>query len=284
MKFIPQGVTRTVGRQLLTLKKNSPHLAFGVGVAGVLTGTVLACKATLKLEDTLDEMKDEVDGVKKHHLPGERGKDLAYVYAKGTGKLVRLYAPSAVVMGASIGALTGSHVVLTKRNNALTATVVALTKAYDEYRERVREELGEERELDIYHGAVIQAIEDEDGKTRKIKVADPNKISPYARFFDEYSPQWQKNPEMNRIFVQVQQNYANQLLQARGHVFLNEVYDMLGIPRSQQGAVVGWVIGDEGDNYIDFGIFDVQKSDFVNGWNRSVLLDFNVDGVIFDKI
>lgn len=284
MKFIPQSVTRSVGRQILTLKKNSPHLAFGVGVIGVVTGTVLACKATLKLEDTLDDIKDEVDGVKKHHLDGERGKDLAYVYAKGTGQLVKLYAPSAIVMGASIGALTGSHVVMTKRNNALTATVVALTKAYDEYRERVREELGEERERDLYHGAVIQAIEDEDGKTKKIKVVDPNKVSPYARFFDEYSPQWQKDPELNRIYVQVQQNYANQLLQARGHVFLNEVYDMLGIPRSQQGAVVGWVLGEEGDNYIDFGIFDAQRSDFVNGWNRSVLLDFNVDGVIFDKI
>ena len=61
---------------------------------------------------------------------------------------------------------------------------------------------------------------------------------------------------------------------------------MLGIPRSQAGAVVGWVLG-EGDDYIDFGMFDgnnMATRDFVNGYERSILLDFNVDGVIYDLI
>jgi hypothetical protein len=64
---------------------------------------------------------------------------------------------------------------------------------------------------------------------------------------------------------------------------------MLGIDRSKAGSVVGWVITKEGtgDNFIDFGVFDgdnPRARDFVNGREGSILLDFNVDGVIYDKI
>jgi hypothetical protein len=133
---------------------------------------------------------------------------------------------------------------------------------------------------------------DENGKKIKskktIEVTDPNGVSQYARFFDESCVQWSKTPEYNLTFLNCQQNYANDLLHSRGHVFLNEVYDMLGIPRSQAGAVVGWVLGKDNDvGYIDFGIYDgnrMRARDFVNGYERSILLDFNVDGVIYDLI
>jgi hypothetical protein len=286
MKFVPKTVSRSLGRNKLKLQANAPHLAFGLGVAGVITGTVLACRATLKLEKTLDDIRYEIEDVSKHQVEEEKAKDLVYVYAKSTVKLARLYGPSVIITAGSIGLLTGSHVTLTRRNNALTATVVGLTKAFDEYRLRVREELGEEAEQDLYYGIVKETIVDENGKKQKIvtPLGDPSKVSPYARFFDEYSPHWEKDPEVNRMYVQVQQNWANQLLQSRGHVFLNEVYDMLGIPRSRSGAVVGWTLSGEGDNYVDFGIFANDNTSFVNGWNRSVLLDFNVDGVILNHI
>jgi hypothetical protein len=122
----------------------------------------------------------------------------------------------------------------------------------------------------------------EDGTKELIPHVDPNKWSPYARFFDEGSPEWKKNSELNRLYVQCQQNYANNLLRARGHVFLNEVYDMLGIDRSQAGSVVGWVIGTDGDNYVDFGLQRAFSSGLIG--ERNILLDFNVDGVIYDKI
>lgn len=109
-------------------------------------------------------------------------------------------------------------------------------------------------------------------------------MSPYARFFDEASANWVKDPEINHIFVQCQQNFANNLLIARGHLFLNEVYDMLGIDRSSAGQVVGWVISGDGDNFVDFGMFEAHSARFVNGYERSILLDFNVDGVVVDKI
>jgi hypothetical protein len=282
MEKVNSNLSKKIYRQSLILKKNSPHIAFGVGVAGVLAGTVLACKATLKLSGSYETFKDEVSDVKAHSPESDRNRDLAHVYARNALLVTKAYGPSAFVMGLSIAALTGSHVELTKRNKALTAAYVTLQKAYDEYRIRVREKYGEETELDIYH-----AVKEDNTRSKEVvknKLADPNKFSPYARFFDEASSEWTKDPEMNRLFVTCQQQYLNHVLQVRGHVFLNEAYDALGLERSTAGAVVGWVIGDEGDNYIDFGIFEAQNARFVNGSERSILLDFNVDGVIYDKI
>lgn len=286
MKFVPQRISRSIGRKVLVTKKNSPHIFFAAGVVGVVTTTVLACRATLKLEKMIDEIKLDVDSVsdmKPNSTESNHDKDVMYVYGKGALKLGRLYAPSLVVGTVSIAALTGSHVQLTRRNAALTITLAAVSKAYEEYRLRVQEEIGEKKELEL-HRALSDEEVDVDGKKKNIKVTNPYGLSPYARFFDEYSTEWKKNAEHNRIFIQCQQNYANHKLKARGHVFLNEVYDSLGLERSQAGAVVGWVMDGEGDNYIDFGLFEANNRRFVNQLEWSLILDFNVDGVVYDKI
>jgi Family of unknown function (DUF6353) len=291
MKLISQGLTQGFGRRVLTMQKNSPRTLFILGIAGVVGTTILACRATLKLEKTLTEFKNDVEAVNDRHAiekPSSStkttyNKDMAVVYTKGTAKVVRLYAPAIVLGGLSVAALTGSHITLTRRNAALTAAYSALSTSFESYRERVRKEVGEEKERDIHQGIVTEKMAI-DGKTEIVRSTDPNKISIYARFFDEYNVNWEKNPEFNKLFIQSQQNYMNHLLHARGHVFLNEVYDQLGIPRSQAGQFVGWVVNQGGDNFIDLGIFDVRNSAFVNGWERSILLDFNVDGVVYDKI
>jgi hypothetical protein len=209
------------------------------------------------------------------------GKDLSYVYVKSALKVGRLYGPSVVLGVASIGALTGSHVQLTRRNTALTATLAAVSKAYDEYRLRVRDELGEEKELDIYRNVV--ETKGEDGKT-KIKTPQAPYGNPYARFFDEGSREFVKSADYNRSFLNAQQNWWNQRLNAYGHVFLNEVLDNLGFDRTEAGAIVGWTLDGEGDGYIDFGLFDPINERFMAGNERVAYLDFNVDGPIFHKI
>lgn len=288
MKFVPVALTRAFGNSALTFKQNRPHIAFGLGVAGVLVGNVLACRATLKLHETLDDIQAEIEDVKTHREEGteERYKDLGYVYGKSAVRMARLYGPAVVVTGVSIASLTGAHVEMHRRNQALAATVYGLSKAFEEYRSRVRQEIGEEREYAVYYGAQEVTTVDEDGKktTQLETLGDPNKVSPFAILFDEYSRYWQKNAEMNRMFVQVQQNHFNQALQTRGHVFLNEVYDALGVDRTQAGAMMGWTL-ENGDGYVDFGMFATDKTGFINGWERSVLLDFNVDpGPIIDHI
>lgn len=289
MKLIPDGVTRTIAHNILVAKKNSPHIFFVGGVVGVVSSAVLACRATLKLEAALDEIKNDIQEVKalrddpapdSQYPDGQYTRDLGYVYGKSVQKIGRLYGPSVLIGAVSISALTGSHIQMTRRNAALTATLAAVSKAYNEYRLRIQEELGEERELEVYRG-----IKDEkNDKKEVVQVTDPNGWSPYARFFDEANVNWQKDAELNRIFIQCQQNYANHRLRARGHVFLNEVYDSLGMERSRAGAVVGWVVDGDGDGYIDFGLFEARSSRFVNNLERSIILDFNVDGIVYDKI
>lgn len=287
MQLISENVTRAIGRTILKTKKNSPHILFAGGLLGVVGSTILACRATLKLDKNLDEARRDLEEVKQikemSYNEKEYYRDLTYVYVKTAVRFGRLYGPSLVLGSASVAALTGSHIQLTRRNAALSTTLALVSKAYDDYRERVREELGKEKELDLHNGLVTKEIE-VDGKMEKRKIFDPNKMSPYARFFDETCIEWVNNNELNRIFLQCQQNYANHLLRARGHVFLNEVYDSLGLERSRAGAVVGWVIDGDGDGFVDFGIFDVTSNRFVNGIEKSILLDFNVDGVIYDKI
>jgi len=268
-------VSRFVGRKGLVIKKQSPNILFGVGIVGTVASTVLACRSTLKLSQTLDDIEKDISQARGIE------SDVTYAYVRGGVKLGRLYGPAVGVGLVSIGCLSKSHVDLTRRNASLVAAYATLQGAFDSYRDRVRDDIGADRELDIYSG-VIDTRVDKEGQVEKLH--DPNARSPYARFFDEYSSHYEKNAELNRLYIQCQQNYANELLRARGHVFLNEVYDMLGIDRSQAGAVVGWVVGDTGDNYIDFGMYANTNSRFINGWEPSILLDFNVDGVIYDKI
>lgn len=292
MSIVPDSIIRSASRKVLIAKKNSPTIFFVGGITGTVVSTVLACRATLKLSDTLTEIQEEVNTVKEMHenvggatySNDEWIKDTYYVYAKASLRLVKLYSPAIIVGVVSVGALTGSHVQLVRRNQALMVAYAALQQAYNEYRERVRDSIGAENELDIYYGVQKELVKGKDGKNELKKMVDPNQHSIYARFFDEGSRHWEKDSELNRLYVQCQQNFANNLLQVRGHIFLNEVYDMLGIERSTPGQVVGWVLNGGGDNYVSFSMFDAYNSRFVNGTERSILLDFNVDGVIYDKI
>lgn len=283
-------LTRSIGRKSLTIQKNSPTIFFAVGLVGVVTSTVLACRATLKLSETLDEIEKDVNAVKDmvvvedSYSEQSHRKDQIYVYVKASVKVAHLYAPAVIVGGVSIAMLTRSHIQLSRRNAALTAAYAVVEEAFREYRNRVREVVGEDRELDLYRGTKTETITNELGKKEEMRVFDPNKRSAYSRIFDESSEYWHKDSEYNKIFVECQRVCCDNLLHSRGHVFLNEAYDMLGLPRSKAGAVVGWILNNGGDDYVDFGMYEAYNSKFVNGWERSVLLDFNVDGVIFDKL
>lgn len=289
MKIIPNNVSRSVATKVLKAKHKSPHIFFAAGVVGVVGATVLACKATLKLEETIDEITEELEEVKqkpaigKSYSEKDHYKDIGYVYGKGAIRLGRLYGPAVGLGAISIASLTGAHVQLARRNAALTAAFAGLTKTYNEYRARVIEEIGEEREKDIYMDLRNEEFEDEKGKTKVERVVGPNGFSPYARMFDEQNPNFLKNAEMNRIWLEVQQQYANDRLHARGHLFLNEVYDLLNIEQSKAGQIVGWMLDEEGDGFVDFGLHEAQAAGFTAGHEPRVILDFNVDGNIFEK-
>lgn len=301
MKLIPVAVVNRFGRPLLHLRKQSPQVMFAGGVVAAVTGTVLACRATLKLSDTLagtEELRDKAEmlyaeGTNEDYPEKQYHKDLTVLKVRGILNVTKLYAPSAGLMMLSVALLTGSHVTLNRRNASLTAAYATVDQAFEKYRQRVVQQLGSDADRDFRYGTelVTESVEGEDGKKKSVKhtrVDSTQTPSKYARFFDETCNDWKSNPEYNRAFLHCQQTYANDMLRARGHVFLNEVYDALGIPRTREGAVVGWVMDGQGDSFIDFGIFDDLTNpavrDFVNGREYSILLDFNVDGIIYDKI
>lgn len=307
---IIKGAGSTLSKVGLQIQKHSPEILVTVGVIGTVASTVMACKATTKVSVILEETKEKVDQVhtvlesdeytEEEYSVEDSKKDLAIIYAQSAVKFAKLYGPSILLGAASITCILASHRILTKRNVALAAAYAGLDKGFKNYRKNVVERFGEAVDRELKYNIKAQKITDvevdEDGKEKKVKktidvVSDnPTMYSDYARFFDESCPAWQKDPEYNLVFLRAQQQYANDKLIAQGHLFLNEVYDMLGLPRTKAGAIVGWVYDDNnavGDNFVDFGIYDVHREtarDFVNGYERSILLDFNVDGVIYDLI
>lgn len=307
MKFnvsaITAAATRKVHRPALVLAKYSPALLTGVGVVGMVGATVLACRATLKAEPIVTQAKADLAMIHEAHdlaisNPTEieystldYRRDLSIVYARAGVGFLKLYLPALALGGVSISCILGGQGIMWKRNAAIGVAYQGLQKSFSAYRERVAEEFGPEKERDIRQGSHDEIVTTEkDGEKVEEtvrKAAELADISPYAKIFDEYNTHWQRNADYNRIFLQTTQRYANDKLNAMGHIFLNEVYDMLGFPRTSAGAMVGWVKNGDGDNFVDFGLVDLdneEKRDFINGWERSILLDFNVDGVIYDLI
>jgi hypothetical protein len=294
MKFVPEVIGRTIARNTLLIQKSSPGVLFGVGVVGMVGSTVLACRATLKMDEVLDDAKEKLDTSRnlqhEDYSEKDRSRDKTLIYFQTGVKVVRIYGPAVVVGAVSIGCLTRSHRILTQRNAALTSAYALLDRGFKEYRARVVEKYGEEQDRNFRYGTrKVEIVDPKTEKTKKLTRVSLDDPSIYARFFDASSPSWNKNPEYNLYFLRCQQNWSNDLLKSRGHVFLNEVYDMLGLERTQAGAVVGWILSQNGetDNFVNFGVFNGKTEaarDFVNGFEGAILLDFNVDGVIYDKI
>lgn len=289
-------ITRKLGKTGLIIRKHSPEILMAAGVAGTITATVMACKATLNVEDILDEHDEEMYKVKTAAEESEENvkKATAIVYTKTAVAFAKNYGPAALVGGVSLTCILASNNILRKRNVALAAAYAGIDKAFKDYRSRVVEKFGEKLDQELRYNIksieVEETVVDENGEektvTNTVEVVDPNSFSPYAVIFDDGCNGWTKDPEENKFFLLQQQNYANEKLKSQGYLFLNDVYKALGVPVTKAGQAVGWIYDEKnpiGDNYIDFGILDVNSPkarDFVNGHERNILLDFNVDGDI----
>lgn len=303
---IVESLTRTANKVGFKLQKHSPEILVVAGIVGAVASAVMACKATTKLSEITEESKAHLDAIHTamenpesmpdgDHSEDDGKKDLTIVYAQTAGKIIKLYAPSIILGTLSIGAILTSNNMLRKRNMALATAYAAVDKSFKEYRSRVVERFGEEldRELkyNIRKEQVEETIVDENGEektvTKEVEVVDSSAISDFARFYDDGCLGWTKDPEMNLMFLRRQQDAANDRLKDKGYLFLNEVYEMLGIPRSKAGQSVGWIYDKDNVYKVDFGIYDTHKEpnrNFVNGYEKTILLDFNVDGDILDMM
>lgn len=299
------GMVKKVGstKGVMVVRKYAPEICTGIGIVSGVASTVFACKATLKVDQVISKYENDLDRIKdleEVEIDGYSSKDAMRdrTIAKiQTGKeLVKLYSPAIGLGALSITSVLGGYGILKKRNVAIAAAYSLVQGKFNNYRKNVISELGELKDKQFLHGlsseTVVVKEVDEDGKSHKKKVEtlvinDGSYISPYAKFFDDASDKWVNDPSANLAFLNMTQNFFNDKLRMDGHVFLNEVYDALHIPRTPEGAVCGWVLNSEGDNFIDFGIYSIDnqmKRDFVNGYENAIFLDFNVDGVIYDLI
>lgn len=291
MKYVPNAITRAVGRTVLRTQKNSPQLLFAAGLVGFGATVVLACKATLRLEDILvdtqkhvletDRLKHQKDsaGVRRYS-DDELNKDKAKIYFDATIQMGKLYAPAIVVGVVSVACLTKSHRILNERNATLTAAYVGLQKFLEDYRGRVREEIGGDRERDVYYASTpVELVEDTDKGPKKVYGSSPKSKSPYSALFDDNNGNWQDAHEFNVNFLRIQEQLLTDKLRAQGSLLLNEVYDRLDMPRTPTGALVGWMIGHPDSD--DFVEFDIQP---LHDFHGTLMVDFNVAGPVYDML
>lgn len=305
--------TRAINKLAFQVKKHAPEILTVVGIGSGIAATVVACKATTKVQAVLAEAKEQVNGIHtvyetpemreaylekwgEEYTEEQKKKDLAVTYVKTGMEFVKLYAPAAALGALSIGCVLTSGKIMKGRNLALTAAYAAADKGFKEYRGRLIDRFGKELDHELRYNVKTEEIQDtivnekgeEETVTQTVKTIDPAAIPTTSKFFCEGCKGWDKDPENNRFFLNQVQNWANDRLRHKGHLFLNEVYDQLGIDRTREGNVIGWVY-DEKDptlnNIVDFGIYnmdDERKRAFVNGYERNILLEFNCDGDVFD--
>lgn len=302
---IMKKMTSTVRKASFKVKKHSPEILIVAGVIGTVASTVLACKATTKLSTIMDESKNDIEAIHKcsedenmadQYSQEDAKKDLAIVYAQTGLKVAKLYAPAIALGALSITSIVASNQILRKRNVALAAAYATVDKTFKEYRSRVVNRFGEQVDKELRYNIKAKKFEEmvtdpETGKEKKVKstveVADPSN-NPFAMFFDETtSKAYEENDDYNRMTLRATQQLANDKLHTDGYLFLNDVYDALGIQRTKMGQIVGWVDkpDEEGrDGYVDFRVIETNRETEDGGYKKAWLLDFNVDGNILDLI
>lgn len=305
-------VSRNLNKFGLLAKKHSPEILLVAGIASGIGATVLACKATLKV----DAVKEKTNkSIEKIHTATEAGvteageeytvedskKDLAIVYTQTGFELAKLYAPAVGLGVLSITSILAGHNIMRKRNVALAAAYTIVDNNFKAYRGRVVERFGKELDKELRYNIKAVEVEEkvvnEDGTEQTIKktvdvvdMESPESYTDYAKFFDAASPFWDKNAEYNLLFLKRQEEQATRKLRERGYLMLNDVYEMLGIMKTEAGAYVGWVYDknrSEEENKVSFCIYELHREAnraFVNGTEPVILLDFNVDGYIMDMI
>lgn len=300
-------ITRAAGKVGLVLSKHSPAMLSVIGGVGVVATAVLASQETLRVKEVVEPHVENLELISatledesKQYSDQDALHDRTVIYTRLGRDLLKLYAPALVVGVLTIASIAASHRISAKRIAGLTAAYGALDQSYRRYRGRVEQALGEEgmKELDTK----IREQAKKDIAERRKPDADISEIgdsifdlagaSQYAVLYDENAATWNKNRNLSTSILRAQENYANDLLNCRGYVMLNEVYAGLGLPQTSAGAVVGWIRKDDGgaDGYITFGDWDANYFDDiykdVDGVceARRWILDFNVDGVIWDRI
>lgn len=311
MANVVEGLSKTgkamesIGRFFSKVKfqtvKHSPEILTAVGVISTAAGAVLMCKSSLKVTDILEKHKKDAETIKKVEGDPEYDKeyskkdalrDKTILFLRTGLSLARVYAPGVIIFGSGIACILAGHNVLSKRQAALGASFNSLSAAFDEYRDRVKQEVGEQKEKDIFMAPAIRSEEsdksDDDSEDEK-DIYKKQSLPKYTVLFDEFNDHWAKGIGENKCFLDASAKVLNEKLRRNGYLFLNDVYDFLGYPKTTEGQLVGWIYDSSNPNehFVDFGIYgtnDEAKEAFISGEEKSIWLTFNPDGYIFESL
>lgn len=302
MKINTKTLRKSFKKAQLTVRKHSPEILMVAGVIGTVAGAVMACKETLELGDVLDECKQEKMELEEQYAMCEEysedalKKDQVKLTIKHAAKIVKLYAPSVIMEATSIGVIFASNDIMRKRNASMAAAYATLNSMYKRYRQNVIESYGEEVDKDMRFGVKHEKVTetDEDGNKVKVdaRIVDLDNtalaISDYSRFFQMGCKGFDASSgRYNLLYLKGIQAMFNNKLIADGYVMLNDVYRELGFDTIPEGWSIGWVYDEAnpiGDNYIDFGLYEARNKNqrAVNDWEPVILMDFNVDGNLYE--
>ena len=276
--------------------KHAPTILTGAGTVGLVGTAVLASRATLTYKELIaGEVMVITDGPNlmkrnEHYTEEEFRKDRIVCYSRIVTKTVKHYAPTIALGVASVAAFWWSHSIQSKRIAGLAAAYTALDASYRKYKKSVASVIGEESMKKVEEKILDDVLfTDEPFEYDKMAESVIPEYSPYARIIDENASVWDPSDDITELNIHAQLNYMNDILRTRGYLFLSDVYDALGIPRTPASQVVGWLWkkGD-GDHYVSFGDIEGHRIKFWDDSRRrevaNYLLDFNVDGEIVNEI
>lgn len=225
---MPKQSLASIAKSVRTaMKKHSPEILTGIGIAGMITTTVMAVKATPKALILLEEKKDELDTDRLEP------KDIIKTAWP-------CYIPAAVVGAISVFCLIGASSTNLRRNAALATAYTLSESTLKEYQEKVVETIGEKKE---------QSIRDSVSKDKMVKNPVREVILTESGgntiCYDVLSGRYFKS---DRDKITRVMNELNRQMRDEMHVTLNDFYYELGLDGTKMGDMLGWNI-DKG--YID---------------------------------
>jgi len=289
--------------------KHQPAIMCVVGVIGFGVTIYTACKATLKAQDVIKEEKEKIEEIHEkfedvnlietgEYSEKQYRKDLSLEYLRFGGKLAKTYAVPGITGVGSALSIFGSHHMLSTRCSTAIAGSAAIASQFKGYRDNVIDKYGKEVDEALRGIKTITTQEEvtqEDGtitivdKEQKV-IDDPNSWPEYDRLWDDCNPESNGNSTYDLSFLLAKQAILNTILETEGFLFLNDVYQILGFPKTKFGQTHGWIYckdgnNEYGDNYVDFGIYTYPGNEgFLNGTEKGIWLHFNIDGYILNRI
>lgn len=264
---------------------HGPEAKLIAGIAGLWGAAIGVGIATHKLEEKNKAKNEKLEKIYQAKDDGiidekEESKEIRKAYVKYGLDICKYYA--APLTSAVTGTLLilSSHNDMKKRYLALGAAYTTLDQSFRQYRDRVKEKLGEEEEKRLHYGIETKEITNEDGSKETIEYINPDILyGPFTYIFDESSEVYSKEYMANKTRLMALEAWATNKLVADGYLYLNTVLSELDIPIDTRTSA-GWVYDkhDPGKNIVDFGLFRLNSSAkmaFINGTERSIILEFN---------